>query len=94
MNIKNSEQLELLKNIVKKHYRGFTKTILCKHPELITFINENTPLLKDNVYKLKTKIYWLINDLKDFPKCKYCGKTIGINYNIRGLNYHYPKILL
>ena len=42
------------------------------------FVEDMTPLLKDPIYHLKTKVYWLVNNISgwDDPKvrCKKCGK--------------------
>ena len=37
-----------------------------------------TPLLSNSEYKLSTKIYWIIHDIKEFPKCKNesCSNTL------------------
>ena len=45
-----------------------------KNNELLKYIKENTPLLNDNIHSLKTRIYWILNGLTDFPTCKECGK--------------------
>ena len=36
----------------------------------VDWISLNTPLLSDKKYTLPTKVYWILNNLKDFPKCK------------------------
>lgn len=44
--------------------------------ELSSWITETTPLLKDHIYNIQTKIYWIINNIQDFPKCNTCGKPL------------------
>lgn len=49
-----------------------------KYTDLIEFINYKTPLLQDRHYLITTKIYWVLNGLTDFPRCKNpkCNKQI------------------
>ena len=37
---------------------------------LLHWINSILPLLADPIYDLRTKVYWIINGLEAFPKCK------------------------
>ena len=60
-----------------------------KDIELIQTINFFTPLLKDQFYTIHTKIYWLINQIMDFPICPTCKKKFGQNRNI-SLKKGYP----
>ena len=30
--------------------------------------------LSDPFYSFRTKLYWVVHDMVDFPKCRYCGK--------------------
>lgn len=55
---------------------------------LIDYINSVTPQLNDNFYTLKTKLFWVINKIQDFPQCKCCGKPLD-HYNIRKLKDGY-----
>lgn len=52
-----------------------------KYEGYIDRINELTPLLQDPYYKLKTKIYWILHDIRDFPKChcEGCHNVIARN---------------
>lgn len=49
-----------------------------KYTDLIEFINYKTPLLQDRHYLITTKVYWVLNGLTDFPRCKNpkCNKQI------------------
>ena len=49
---------------------------------LIDWINSVTPMLSDPVYTLATKIYWVLNDIHEFPKCK----RDGCNNTLEGKN--------
>ena len=37
--------------------------------------------MRDKKYKITTKIYWIINDIHDFPKCEIDKKPIMCNIN-------------
>ena len=70
---------EEIRKLIKASPKGFQKTIRSKkYLYLMNFINDMTPLLTDPKYKLTLKIYWVLNDLKDFPKCEYdkCKRPI------------------
>lgn len=71
--------------IIKQAKTNFANVILKKeNSDILKWIRENTPeKLKNGNYNLSTIIYWILNDLKDFPKCKKCGKYLGVNKNIR-----------
>lgn len=32
--------------------------------------------LSDSFYTFRTKLYWIVHDLTDFPRCKYCNKPL------------------
>ena len=59
--------------------------------ELKQRINDAVPLLNDRCYTLLTKIYWIINDISDFPKCENDGKPL-IGQNVKKLKTGYGKI--
>lgn len=46
------------------------------------------PLLQSSEYSYKTRIYWILNDIFDFPKCEVCGKQILRNVSTLDLGYH------
>ena len=50
------------------------------------------PKVKGNEYTLATKVYWLLNDLKDFPKCmnSKCSNTFE-HRNVVSLQKGYRK---
>lgn len=66
MNLKQELQLFCLKN--KINATRMLKTQ--KYKYLYDYICENTPkIIMSEKYPLKMKIFWILNDLKDFPKC-------------------------
>lgn len=73
---------------VLNNSRYFAKAIRFRHPMLFTWINSCIPALADNRFSLHTKIFWIINDLTDFPKCAVCGKAIDRNVSC---NLCHPK---
>ena len=50
--------------------------------QLLKYINERT---KDFIphTKLNYKMYWVLKELQDFPKCEYCGHTIEPKMSFR-----------
>lgn len=45
--------------------------------ELMKWIDQQLPILKDPCYKLSTKVSWILQGLTDFPQCKVCHKREG-----------------
>lgn len=50
-----------------------------KYLELRQWIISQTPKLDNGDFTMSTRIYWILNGLTDFPKCKTCGNPIYIN---------------
>jgi hypothetical protein len=71
----------LLLKIISNYKNNYQNIIKTQYPELYKWIFENTSLLNEPIYKFKTRIYWIINNLTDFPLCKSCGKKL-INKNV------------
>lgn len=72
---------EELYDIVMNNQYNYIKILKAYRKDIIEWINNQTPLLSDKFYKLSTKIYWILNGITEFPKCKICGK-----------DEHYKKI--
>lgn len=83
--------IEQLKILVNEHSRTYTQILEHnqKYKELLKFINDNTPLLKDKFYTLKTKIFWILNDIHEFPKCRTCGNKLD---KVNVFRLHEPSI--
>ena len=79
-----------LQNIVKNNpFSYFNILKKQKYKNLLNFINQITPKLQNQKYKLSTKIYWILNNITDFPICPICKKQYGIDQNLnitRGYN--------
>ena len=72
------EQIQLtLRNMVEKFPRSYFKKIKAKaNHQLLKYIEDNTPLLSNEYYVISTKVYWIINNITDFPRCKICNKPM------------------
>ena len=73
----DNELLEI-KSIVDNSKYGYLAIIKTKL-HLIQYINNKTKFLADPYFKLSTKIYCVLNNISEFPKCKTCGKEIRKN---------------
>lgn len=60
--------------------------------ELYDFVLKATPLLDDNFYKLSTRVFWILNGLKEFPHCKNrkCRKLL-VKRNVKEVFGEHPK---
>ena len=77
MNIQFDKKLnELIQQKYEKYKARIVKHLKkSENKYLIDYIISVTPKL-DNFYTLGTRIYWVLNGLTDFPKCKNCGKPL------------------
>lgn len=81
----NDNYTQRLKELVDNHHTQYGKFI--RRPEnkdLLDFINsyESDKLTNNN---LQTKIYWILNDLHDFPDCHNPDCTNKVTSNVRGI---------
>ena len=74
-----------LKNLCLFNPLGYSSLLRHSKKYLKEWVEESTPMLNDPFYKMRTKIYWVLTGLDDFPKCKTCGKQI-IHKNAKLLN--------
>lgn len=61
---------------------------------LVDYIYACTPLLDDAIHTFKTRVFWVLNHLEDFPSCKNDknGKTHKLEKaNVLHLNVGYPQ---
>lgn len=94
----NSQLDRELKEIVAQNPKCYMKVINSKgfagryldRKYLRDYINSVTPFLQDKFYSIQTKLYWIFNHLKYFPRCKSCSKPLKL-WNIKKLadNYGY-----
>ena len=66
------------------------ENILSLNKDLMNWINETTPLLQNSFYTIDTKLYWIFNDLHDFPCCDFCKKAY-IDRNVFTIARGYPE---
>lgn len=74
------EQIELFKTEIKTLITNYPKSyyfLIQKKPYLLDFINENTSWIDNNDgIKFNGRIFFLLNDIKEYPKCEMCGKPL------------------
>ena len=75
MNRDKTKEKEII-DIFHKCPDGYSTIFKKSRKDLGNYLFELYPQLQDKYYKTSTRVYWLINNLTDFPKCKTCGKTI------------------
>ena len=74
----NSRLFIQLKNLIENNPHGYINKIRLgnEYIGLKKWINDMLPSLSDDIYQISTKCYWILNGLKDFPRCKVCGNTL------------------
>ena len=84
MNIKRDQKIIQLKQEVQKFKEKYGNRFawaisLKRNKYIVDALDEIFPQLKDGDYTIQTKLYWLLYDMNDFPKCVVCGKPIHKN---------------
>ena len=88
----NKELKEKLKQLIASYPMNYGQ--VCKkhgNEHLQAEINAAVPLLSDKFYLNKTKIFWILNDIVNFPKCCICGEKITTNINTLETGYNKYK---
>jgi len=81
--IEISSYKEEIKYLIANYPDSYSRMITSKaRVALKEFIEAQTPLLQNSYYKLSTKCFWILHELKDFPKCKTCGKLLTYNVKV------------
>lgn len=71
-----------LKEILKKYKFSYWRILKRdENKDLLEFINNWSEKLYN--HKLSTKIFWILHNIHDFPKCKNCGKTLDKDSDIQ-----------
>lgn len=65
--------IEEIKSIVLSSPKGY-QNILKARKDLLDYIIKMTPELDGENVNISTRIYWLLNDIHELPRCKSCGK--------------------
>lgn len=65
-------ELQKLKAVISKNPCNWAWLItnIDKYSELLNFINENNFMHDSTKYTLATKVYWILNNIQQFPVCK------------------------
>lgn len=59
--------------------KGIIKFLFSKHnKDILTEVYALTPMLDDS-FTILTRLYWIVNGITEFPKCKVCGKEMRRN---------------
>lgn len=69
---KYEENRQLLASIIHQHKRGYMQTLRYKCPELIDWIYEVTAFSDQPDRSFITRIWYVLNDLHEYPLCKHC----------------------
>ena len=77
----NNQMFNRLLCIILKNISYYLSEILGKrNKDLLEWIIDSTQMLS-STYKLKTRIFWILNDLHDFPSCANCKQQIRRDIN-------------
>ena len=87
-----------MKDLVEGHPRNYGRMLTSSgsggryqdRRHLVEYINKCTPLLSGDSYDLKTRLYWTLSHLQEFPKCVVCGKEIR-DRNVDSLKNGYGR---
>ena len=85
----NPEYFGQLYILVKQHPKAYGKIIISsKYIDIYKWINTVVPILNNPIYKISTKIVWIITGQTNFKKClnPNCQNLVGI-----GLNYGFTR---
>ena len=89
-----------IRYLIEKHKDNWVRLLNAKkyhekYNGYIDWIHYKTPLLDNKKYHIKTKVYWILNNITDFPKCenskcKHGGKILKNVISVRiGYNSKY-----
>ena len=102
--LENEQNFDLLIELITCHKNTYNAILNSRHTlnenskygkyrHLLSWITETAIKLSDPEYTLKTKIYWIINDIRDFEKCANaaCSETTehrNIVDLVKGYGHH------
>ena len=97
----NIEYENEIKRLISEYPVHFTRMLESKGKHknrakdrtyLLNYINTCTPKLNSPFYTTLTKLYWIFNDIEDFPKCANpnCQNKM-VNFNVKNLKDGYIK---
>lgn len=97
----NDEYEAEIRRIVEENPKTYVKMLKSqgfkgRYPDrkyLVDYVYQCTPLLDDAVHTFKTRLYWTLNRLQDFPACG--NDTAGVHkmtkVNVKKLKDGYPQ---
>lgn len=87
----SKEKFMRLKKLVEEHPNAWQK-LLKKDHDMMKWIDDQLPMLDDEVIQLKTKAYWIVSGRLTFPTCQACKSSTGyLKKNVISLKLGYPK---
>ena len=97
----NDEYETEIKDIIRLNPKNYIKVLKSKgfkgrcpdRTYLVDYIYACTPMLDDHIHTFKTRIYWTINRLSDFPECMNDAreKHKMTTANVKRLDEGYPQ---
>lgn len=97
----NDEYETEIKDIIRLNPKNYIKVLKSKgfkgrcpdRTYLVDYIYACTPMLDDRIHTFKTRIYWTINRLSDFPECMNDAheKHKMTTANVKRLDEGYPQ---
>lgn len=83
-----------LRELTIEHSQGYARTIMAdggKKHYLYRLVEQATsPLLSDPFYKFHTKVWFVLNGVRRFPRCLTCGKRLD-HRNLHLWSREYPR---
>ncbi len=90
----NIDKLKYITNQTDSYCRTLYSKKYKFREYLIEWINQQTPLLNDEIYNITTKIYWIFNNITSWNdvrvRCHYCHKPY-YNINVISIRKGYRK---
>lgn len=84
----------MLKSIIAKTDSNLAKCCRTLHSRKLKYLeewlNKKIAKLQDKQYTFKTKLFWLFNNILDFPVCCICGKKV-VGINVKTFRHGYGK---
>lgn len=89
----NKEKLQMLVDNCPSGYLLYLKNAKkFEISDLAQWIVSSTPKLSDTIYTWQTKVYWILNNIVDFPKCCICGSPM-VGCNVKSAQKGYADML-
>lgn len=73
--IANPVMFDRLVNVLTCNRKAYGKLLRHSESELGNWVNDSVPLLHDAVYKMSTKVNWILSGRTEFPICSQCKKS-------------------